>query len=117
MIIDENFINEHLNQKFNWYFNSRFYYGKNDINGISTKIYKDYLIYVKDNFKQDILFDSFYKKYVDYILLKKNGSDYLDVKTFEKHLKDVDIKTYVSMDDNYILYKYICFNEKSTDFI
>ena len=60
------------------------------------------LIYSKENTNK---YKAFYScKY------KNCNINYLDEKSFEKHLQDVKLKTYVIMEDDYNVCKYICFD-------
>ena len=112
MIITQEYIKDYLNQQWNKYFRSSVFYGVGLINNVPTEIYRDYLTYIKNNFIQDIQFEYFYKGYVIFISNKyKNCNiNYLNEKSFEKHLQDVKLKTYVIMEDDYNVCKYICFD-------
>lgn len=102
---------EHLKNKWNDYFvTTNFYSRQQYINGIPTKVFKEFLDFLVKNFKQDILFDYLYYKYLEYIeesYTKTNEVKvYLKEKGFEKHLRDLDIYTYVVIDEDYNVRKY-----------
>lgn len=112
MFINDEYITEHLKNKWNWYFGSSFFYGFEFINEVPRDIYKDFMTFLKDNFKQDILFDYLYSEYEKYIFkkYKEAKKQHLSKSDFEAHLLDVDLKTYTIMDDNYERNKYVYFD-------
>lgn len=115
MFINDEYIIEHLKKKWNWYFRSSFFYGLEFINEVPRDIYKDFMTFLKDNFKQDILFDYLYSEYEKYIFkkYKETEKQYLSKSDFEAHLLDVDLKTYTFMDDNYERNKCVYFDNNS----
>lgn len=113
MFVDDNYIKNYLNEKWNGYFRSSFY--KNmDINNLPYEVYKDFLTFLKKNFKQDILFEYLYSEYIEYIkkISKNQPRQYLSKKGFEKNLLDIGLNTYVIMEDDYEVNKYVCFENK-----
>ena len=111
MFINNECVKEFLEKKWNQYFKSSFYYNVDTINGVPRDIYREFLTFLKKNFKQDILFDFLYDEYEKNVL-KKHIKLYLNKTDFERHLLDFDLKTYVVMDDNYRFNKYVYFYSK-----
>ena len=99
-----------LKDKWNWYFGrDHILNGVSNLNGIPTDVYREYLEFLIIMFRQDVMFDYLYKKYEKYIKNNTNNNYYLNEKSFEKHLSDFGLKTYLIMDEKYNLSKYVCY--------
>ena len=111
MFVDDEHIKNYLEQLWNKYVRSSYYYNSYYIFEIPKNVFYDYLSFMKKRFKQDVLFEYLYNEYEKFIKEKYKVEDYsiLDKNDFEKHLSDIGMKTYIVMDDNYEENKYICF--------
>ncbi len=110
MFIDDEHIKNYLEQLWNKYVRSSYYYNSYYIFEIPKNVFYDFLSFIKKRFKQDILFEYLYDEYENFIKTKyKEEYSLLNKTEFEKQLSNLGMKTYIVMDENYEQNKYICF--------
>ena len=110
----KNIFNGFLKEKWYWYFSDKSLYKKLDVlYDVPKVVFQDFLEFLIETYREDVEFNYLYDEYLIYVCSKKDDGfekQYLSKKVFEKFLFIVDLKTYISTNDDYESCKYVCFN-------
>lgn len=99
--------------------NTKFWRIKYNLNndnicGAPKNVFMDYMNFLCESYRDDVPLDHLYREYLDYLYKLYGSNDrinrpYFSIKSFERHLKDMNLLVYL-VEDNYKLIKCVCYD-------